>query len=332
MTSQPGAAAIRSDGERHITYFQAIFEAHQEEMQRDQRVVLIGEDIALYARVGLLDEAMSDRIFSSPISENGIAGMGVGAAITGLRPVVDLTIANFVYLAMDQIVNQAGKIRYMTGGQAAVPVVFRAAMWHGASNAAHHSDRPYPMFMNAPGLKIVVPATPADVKGLLKAAIRDDDPVLVFEDNSLWFQAGPVASGEFTVPIGVADILTEGSDVTLIAIGRSRMAALESAHELAEQGISLEVIDPRTLVPLDKRAILDSVAKTGRLVIVDPANRTGSAAAEIAAIVAEEGFDSLEKPILRVTTPDVHVPFSPVLEKPLYPSRARITRAVRQLL
>jgi pyruvate/2-oxoglutarate/acetoin dehydrogenase E1 component len=316
---------------RDISYFQAIFEAHQEEMTRDERVVLIGEDISLYTKAGILDAGLERRIFSAPISENGFCGMGVGAALTGLRPVVDLTIASFIYLAMDQIVNQAAKIRYMTGGQATIPIVFRASMWHEGSNAAHHSDRPYPMLMNAPGLKIVVPATPADVKGLIKSAIRDDDPVVVFEDNSLWFQSGPVPEGEHLTPLGVAATRRPGDDVTLVAIGGAQKVALEAATVLASEGCSVEVIDPRSLVPLDRPAILGSVERTGRLLIVDPANRTCSAASEIAAIAAEEAFHCLKAPIVRITTPDVPIPFSPSLEDPLYPATAGIVDAIRKL-
>ncbi len=331
MSGEAGAPADGSGEIREISYFQAIFEAHQEEMARDERVVLIGEDISLYTRAGLLDGSLEGRVFSAPIAENGFSGMGVGAALTGLRPVVDLTIASFIYLAMDAIVNQAAKIRYMTGGQASVPIVFRASMWHEGSNAAHHSDRPYPMLMNAPGLKIAVPATPADVKGILKAAIRDDDPVVVFEDNSLWFKSGPVPAGDHLTPFGVAEVRRKGSDVTLVAIGGTQGVALEAAEQLAGQGVSLEVIDPRTLVPLDHETILASVARTGRLVIVDPANRTNGAAAEIAAIAAEYAFDQLRWPIVRVTTPDVPIPFSPAMEQPLYPSVADIVEAVRKL-
>jgi len=315
-----------------ISYFEAIFQAHQEEMMRDENIVLIGEDISLYTRAGIMDGELESRIFSAPIAENGFTGMGVGAALTGLRPVVDLTIASFVYLAMDQIVNQAARLRYMTGGQSSVPIVFRASMWHNASNAGHHSDRPYPMFMGVPGLKVIVPATPYDVKGLLKAAIRDDDPVIVFEDNSLWFQMGEVPDEDYVVPIGVADIKREGTDVTLITIGSTQKDSLAAAEVMATEGISVEVIDPRTLSPLDTDTILDSVAKTGRLVIVDPANRTMSAATEISAIVSEEGFDSLKKPVLRLTTPDVVIPFSPALEKPLYPGQDAIVAAIKKLL
>jgi len=325
------ASPLKSHNAREISYFQAIFEAHQEEMFRDERVVMIGEDISLYARAGILDARLEQRIFSAPISENGFCGMGVGAAMTGLRPIVDLTIASFIYLAMDPIVNQAAKIRYMTGGQATIPIVFRAAMWHAGANAAHHSDRPYPMLMNAPGLKIVVPATPADVKGLLKSAIRDDDPVVVFEDHSLWFRSGPVPEGEHLTPLGVASVVRPGDDVTLVAIGGARTVALEAAAALADEGCSVEVIDPRSLVPLDRPAILGSLERTGRLVIADPANRTCSAASEIAAIAAEEAFHGLKAPIVRITTPDVPIPFSPRLENPLYPAAADIVDAVRRL-
>jgi pyruvate dehydrogenase E1 component beta subunit len=325
----PGASAAQA---RDITYFQAIFEAHQEEMQRDERVVLIGEALSLYTRTGLLDASLSPRIFSAPIAENGFAGIGVGAALTGLRPVVDFTIASFVYLALDPVVNQAAKLRYMTGGQARVPVVFRAAMWHGGSNAAQHSDRPYPMLMNVPGLKVVVPATPADVKGLLKAAIRDDDPVFVFEDHSLWFQTGEVPGGDHVTPIGAAAVRRSGDDLTLVAIGGTQQAALAAADTLAADGVSAEVIDPRSLVPFDRETLLASVGRTGRLVIVDPAHRTLGAAAEIAAMVAEEAFDCLRGPIARVATPDVPIPFSPALEGPLYPSHDAIVAAARRLL
>jgi pyruvate dehydrogenase E1 component beta subunit len=316
-----------------ITYMDAINQALGEEMARDENVILIGEDIALYGARGFYGEVDESRIRSAPISENSFAGMGVGAAITGLRPVVDLTIASFVYLASDQIINQAGKLRFMTGGQVSVPVVFRASMWHNGSNAAQHSDRPYPMFMNAPGLKVLVPSTPSDMKGLLKSAIRDDDPVVIFEDNDLWFIKEEVSDDpDFLVPIGVADIKKAGSDVTVVSIGGCLQPSLAAANKLEAEGISVEVLDPRTLVPLDKATIIRSVEKTGRLVIVDYAHRTNSAAAEIAAIVAEEAFGSLRGPIQRVTTPDVHIPFSPALEKQLYPSTEDVLTAVKKIM
>jgi pyruvate dehydrogenase E1 component beta subunit len=320
------------ESERQLSYFEAIFEAEQQEMDRDERVILIGEDIHLYSGSGLL-QVDPKRLRSTPISENSFCGLAVGAAMTGLRPIVDLTIASFAYLASDQIINQAAKLHYMTGGRARIPVVIRASMWHNGSNAAQHSDRPYPMFMNAPGLKIVAPATPADMKGLLKSAIRDEDPVMVFEDNDLWFRRGPCpAAPDFLVPIGVADVKRAGGDLTIVSVAGCLPHALEAADVLAAEGVAAEVIDVRTLVPLDRGAILRSVAKTGRLVVVDYAHRTCGAAAEIAAIVAEDGFESLRRPIQRVTTPDVNIPFSPALEKPLYPSAGRIAAAARRIL
>ena len=322
-----------SHGEvRETSYFEAIFEAEQQEMDREERVLLIGDDIYLYAGSGLLN-VDPKRLRSAPISENSFCGMAVGAAMTGLRPVVDLTIASFAYLGSDQIINQAAKLHYMTGGKARVPVVFRASMWHNGSNAAQHSDRPYPMFMNAPGLKIVVPATAADMKGLLKSAIRDDDPVMVFEDNDLWFRRGQCpAHPDVLVPIGVADIKRAGGDVSIVSVAGCLPHALSAADALAKDGIEAEVIDVRTLVPLDRATILGSVARTGRLVIVDYAHRSCGAAAEIAAIVAEDGFESLRRPIQRVTTPDVNIPFAPTLEKPLYPSAERIVSAAKRLI
>jgi 2-oxoisovalerate dehydrogenase E1 component len=315
---------------REISYFAAIFEALREEMARDERVILIGEDVALYG--DSLLEGFANRLWSAPISENGFVGMAVGAAMTGLRPVVDLTVANFLYLAMDQLANQAAKMRYMTSGQGRVPAVFRAGLWHNNSIAAQHSDRPYPMLMNVPGLKVAVPATPYDVKGLLKAAIREGDPVVLFEGLSLWFQTGAVPEQDYVVPLGVADTKRVGNDVTVVAIGDTVAHALAAADTLSADGISIEVIDPRTLVPLDKSAIITSVGKTGRLVVVDLANKTAGAAAEISAIIAEEAFDSLKAPVLRVTTPDVPIPYSPALEKPLYPNAERIVAAVRRQL
>jgi pyruvate dehydrogenase E1 component beta subunit len=242
---------------------------------------------------------------------------------------VDLSYSTFLYMAMDQFVNQVAKSRYMFGGQASLPVVFRSAMFYGLSTAAHHSDRPYPMFMNVPGLKIMVPSTPTDAKGLLRTAIDMDDPVLSFEACLLWGTKEDVQDGEFRIPFGVARKLREGKDVTIVAISTAVHAAMQAAQKLEAEGISTEIIDPRTLVPFDSEAVLNSVGRTGRLVIADPANRTCGAAAEISAIVAEQAFDSLRAPIMRVTTPDTHVPFSPALEKQLYPNADKIIDAVR---
>jgi acetoin:2,6-dichlorophenolindophenol oxidoreductase subunit beta len=327
------AAALPSSAHRRISYIDAIVQAQIEEMQRDERVILIGEDLAIYGDWKVAGTFGTRRVWSTPISENSFSGMAVGAAMTGLRPIVALTIASFMYLAADQIINQAGKLHFMTGGQMKVPAVFRCTMYYNSSIAAQHSDRPYPMYMNAPGLKIIAPTTPSDMKGMLKSAIRDDDPVVVFEDSTLWTVKEEVSTDpEALVPIGKADVKHEGSDVTVVAIAGCVKHALAAAKHLESEGISIEVVDPRTLVPLDKETIIRSVAKTGRLIVVDNANRTCGAAAEIAAIVGEEAFESLKRPIIRLTTPDVHIPFSPVLEKPLFPSQSSIVAAVTRLL
>jgi pyruvate/2-oxoglutarate/acetoin dehydrogenase E1 component len=316
-----------------MSYLEAVVQAQIEEMDRDPRVILMGEDIPVYGGGKILERYDATRIWSTPISETSFTGLGIGAAITGLRPIVDLGIASFMYLASDQIINQAAKLRYMTGGQVKVPIVFRCCMYYGASIAAQHSDRPYPLFMNVPGLKIISPGSAADIKGLLKSAIRDDDPVLVFEDTKLWPVKGDVPiDPDCLVPIGKADIKRKGTDVTLVAIAGSLRPALEAADALAQQGVSVELIDPRTLKPLDMETIIASVAKTGRLVVVENAHRLCGVAGEIAAIVCEEAFDLLKKPIQRLTAPDVHVAFSPVLEELLYPNKDKIIAAIKKIL
>jgi pyruvate/2-oxoglutarate/acetoin dehydrogenase E1 component len=316
-----------------MSYMDAIVQAQVEEMQRDERVIMMGEDIAVYGSGDLVERFGPKRIWAMPISETSFTGVGIGAAITGLRPIVDLNIASFMYLASDQIINQAAKLRYMTGGQIKVPIVFRVCMYYGVSIAAQHSDRPYPLFMNVPGLKIISPTSPADVKGLLKAAVRDDDPVMFFEDIKLWTVKGDVpADPDYLVPIGKADVKRAGNDVTMVAIGGAMRPALEAAEALGEEKISVEVIDPRTLKPLDMDTIIKSVVKTGRLVLVENAHRIANASAEIAAEIAEDAFASLKRPIVRLTAPDVQVPFSPALEETLYPRKEQIIRAVRKLL
>lgn len=316
---------------RELTYLQAIREAHWEEMARDPDVIVMGQDMRanLYgAYAGLAEEFGGHRVRDLPTSETACVGAAAGAAMVGLRPIVDMTIASFVFVAMDQFVNQVAKDRYMHGGQVRLPVVYRACMYFHGATAAQHSDRPYPMFMQVPGIKIVVPATPADVKGLLKAAVRSDDPVMCFEDSSLWRTTGPVSDDDVLVPIGQADVKRIGTDLTVVAIGRAVGFALAAADEVAARGISAEVIDPRTVAPLDWETIFESVGKTRRLVVVDSALRTCSAASEISATVSEELFDALEAPICRVTAPDVHTPFSPALESNLYPDVHKITNAI----
>jgi len=321
-------------------FLEAINQAIIEEMRRDENVFMMGEDIrrAIYgATANLLSEFGEKRVLDTPLSENGFFGAAIGASLVGMRPVVE-TLTSFMWVAMDQLISQAAKMRYMFGGQATLPVVYRASMFYGAGSAAHHSDRSYPMFMNMPGLKIVVPSNPADMKGLLKSAIRDDDPTIVFEDGTLFGMRGEVPDnadlpgGELIVPFGEAKIVREGTDCTIVAIAGSVNHAITTADQLAQEGISVEVVDPRTLVPLDKKAILKSVEKTGRLVIADPAHKVCSAASEIASIVAEEGFWSLQAPIQKVASEQVHIPYTPALEKLVYPDVAKITAAVKRTL
>jgi pyruvate dehydrogenase E1 component beta subunit len=318
-----------------FSYLQAIRDAQAEEMERDPTVVLLGEDVRrnIYGSTGeLFDKFGGDRVFDTPMSENGYLGCGVGAAMTGLRPIVDIGISSFLYCAADQIISQAAKNRYLFGGQAKVPLTIRAGVFYNRGNSAQHADRPHAFFMAIPGLKIITPASPADAKGLLKCAIREDDPVLCFEDATCWSQKEEIPDGEHLVPLGVGRIRRHGNDVTIVAIAGSVIHAVAASEELAKEGVSAEVIDPRTLVPLDRDLILGSAARTGRLVLVDTANRTCSAASEIAAIAVEEIFESLKAPIQRVTTPDVHVPFSRSMERPLYPNAERIAAAVRRAL
>lgn len=326
-----------------MSYLGAIGAAQREAMEADERVVIIGEDVEanVYGTTGagksrkdkgdFLEMFGANRIRNTPISEEVIVGAAIGAAMTGLRPIVDLSYSSFLYMAMDQFVNQAAKNRYMFGGQASIPVVFRSAMFYGLNTGAHHSDRPYPMFMNVPGLKIIVPATPYDAKGLLRTAVDTDDPVLTFEACMLWGSKGEVPEEEYRIPFGQASVARTGDDVTVVAISSAVPEALAAAEALAGEGVSVEVIDPRTLVPFDTEAVIRSVSRTGRLVIADPAHRTCSAAAEISAIVAEEAFGSLRAPIVRVTTPDIQIPFSPALEKQLYPNRTKIEHAIRKV-
>ncbi len=326
-----------------MSYLGAIGAAQREAMEADERVVIIGEDVEanVYGTTGagksrkdkgdFLELFGANRIRNTPISEEVIVGAATGAAMTGLRPIVDLSYSSFLYMAMDQFVNQVAKNRYMFGGQASIPVVFRSAMFYGLNTGAHHSDRPYPMFMNVPGLKIMVPSTPYDAKGLLRTAVDMDDPVLTFEACMLWGLKGEVPEEEYHIPFGEARTVRSGDDVTVVAISSAVPEAEAAAASLAEEGVSVEVIDPRTLVPLDVDAVIRSVQRTGRLVVADPAHRTCSAASEIASIVAEEAFESLRAPIVRVTTPDTQIPFSPALEKQLYPNRNSIADAVRRV-
>ena len=318
-----------------VTYLEALNEAMSEEMQRDEKVFVMGEDVGwnlLGATAGLLNKFGPERVRNTPISEAGFVGAGAGAAMVGMRPVVDMLIAPFVYVAFDQIVSIIAKSTYLYGGQAKMPIVLRAPMLYNAGNAAQHSDRPYPAFMGIPGLKLIAPSTPYDAKGMLKAAIRDDDPVISFEDWTLTGLRGEVPDDDYIVELGKAAIKREGTDVTIVAIAGSVPHAVTAAERLEHAGVSAEVIDLRSIVPMDREAILASVEKTGRLVVADPAHEMGSVASEISAIVAQEGFWNLRAPILRVTTPHTHIPFSATLERPLYPNADKITAAAQRLM
>ena len=304
---------------REITFSQATLEAMEEEMERDESVFVMGEDIARQGGIfgqfkGLTDEFGTDRVRDTPISETAIIGASVGAALAGMRPVADMHFADFMGVAMDELYNQMAKIRYMFGGQCTVPVVVRAP--DGLSNqaAAQHSQSIEAWFMHVPGVKVVAPSNPADAKGLLKAAIRDDNPVIYFENKILYREAGPVPEGELMVPIGKAKVVEEGTDVTIISYSIMMKTALEVAEELKKDGISAEVIDLRTISPYDEETILESVKKTHRLVIVHEATKQGGVGAEISAMVAEKAIDYLDAPILRYGSPFVPVPFSPTLE------------------
>ena len=315
---------------REITFQKALEEAVAEEMRRDARVFTMATDFT----GDPAKEFGPERVRFTPISEAVLTGMGLGAAGCGFRPIVNWRMVTFSFVAMDQIVNQASKIRYMFGGQADFPVTYRCSTGGGIGLAAQHSQSPYSMWMHLAGLKIILPATPADAKGLLKSAIRDNNPVVSFECSRLAAATGPVPEGEHLVPLGVADVKRAGTDVTVIGLAYYVSEALAVAEELAREGVSIEVVDPRTLVPMDAETLRASVRKTGRVVIVDEAPSTCSAAAEIAALVAEdpETFRALRAPVRRVCAVPVPVPYSPTLEQAALPTREDIKAAVYDVL
>lgn len=321
---------------RELTYIEAINEALVEEMGHDERVFVMGQDVGAYgglfgATSGLQERFGTRRCFDTPISETFLAGGGVGAAITGLRPVVELQFADFVAIAMDEIYDKAAKWRYMHGGLFTVPLVIRAPEGAMGGAGPEHSQCPEALFWSAAGLYVVTPSTPADVKGLLKTAIRDDNPVLFLEHKALSNTKGEVPEGEHLVPLGEADVKREGSDVTVVAWSNMVPRALEAAETLEAQGTSVEVVDPRGIRPLDKEAILGSLEKTGRIVFVHEAPKPGGPASEVMAIIAEEAVDLLEAPIKRVAAPDTPIPQSMHLEKLLVPTTEDIANAVRHL-
>jgi len=322
---------------RKITYREALREALREEMQRDPTVFLLGEDIGKYwggafkVTEGLAEEFGEERVRDTPISESAIIGTGVGAAITGMRPVAEIMFGDLTALAMDQIANQAAKIRYMFGGQAKCPLVIRTPFGAGVNIASHHSQSLEAWFMHVPGLYVAVPSTSYDAKGLLKSAIRGNNPVMFCEHKLLYPIEGEVPEEEYTIPFGLADVKREGEDVTIVATLYMVHKALSAAEILQKEGISVEVVDPRTLTPLDKQTIIDSVKKTGRIVIVSEDCKTAGVSAEIAAIIAEEAIDYLDAPIRRVAEPDTPIPFSPPMEQYVIPDEKAIIKTVKEV-
>jgi pyruvate dehydrogenase E1 component beta subunit len=322
---------------RTITYAQALAEAMAEEMRRDPSVMLWGIDIGPYggafgATRGLFEEFGPERVIDMPVSEAGYTGCGVGAAATGLRPVVELQFSDWITIASDQLINQASKMRYMFGGEISIPLVLRAPVGGYLSAAAQHSHMFESMFAFVAGLKVVLPATPYDAKGLLKSAIRDNNPVIFFEHKKLYEEEGEVPEEEYTVPLGRADVKRPGSDVTLVTYSYMVGKSLSAAEQLAEEGIDVEVVDLRSIDPMDEETILESVRKTHRLVVVQETWRKCSVSSEVAAIAAEKALDYLDAPVLRVTAHDVPNPFAPVLEEYVLPSEAKIVAAIKQVL
>jgi len=321
-----------------LRYREALNQALHEEMERDPAVFLLGEDLrepwggTFKVTEGLSSAFGDDRVLNTPISENGIVGVALGAALMGLRPVVELMFLDFAFLAMDQIANQVAKIRYMTGGQVKVPLVIRMPGGGYKNAAAQHSQSLEALFAHVPGLLVAMPASPADAKGLLKTAIRLDDPVIFIEHKSMYLDTGEVPAGEHLVPFGVADVKRPGSDVTVVAWSRMVPFSLKAAEQLAAEGIDVEVIDLRTLVPLDEAAVLSSVARTGRLVVVQEAPRRAGFGSEVAALVAEQIPDALRAPIRRVGALNTPLPMAPSLERVVLPQVASIARAVRQTM
>ena len=322
---------------RELSYLEAIREALQQEMRREPRVFVIGEDVGVYGGAfgvtrGLVEEFGEQRIIDTPISELGIAGAITGAALTGMRPVGEIMFMDFTTLAIEQLVNQAAKIRFMFGGTATVPFVLRCPAGSGTGAAAQHSQSLENWFVHVPGLKVVMPSTPYDAKGLLLAAIRDDNPVIFVEQKLLYKTRGPVPEEDYTVPLGKADIKRAGRDLTIVATGVMVARALEAAEQLAREGIEVEVVDPRTLKPLDAEPIIQSVSKTGRVLIVHEAARTGGYGGELAAIIAEsEAFDYLDAPIVRLAGRDMPIPYNRTLEYHTVPQVENIVEAARQL-
>ena len=327
---------LTKDPVRELTFAQAVNEALAEEMRRDERVFIIGEDVAeagtpFKVLSGLVDEFGKERVIDSPISEAGITGICVGAAMTGMRPVVDIMFGDFITLTMDQMVNQAAKIHYMSGGKLKVPLVLRTTLGATRRSAAQHSQSLHAWMSHIPGLKVVLPSTPYDAKGLLKTAIRDDNPVVFFEDKLSFQLKGPVPEGEYTIPFGVADIRRAGTDITLVATSSMVDVALAAANQLMEIGISAEVVDPRTTVPLDRETLIESAKKTSRAVVIDEGYEQYGATAEIASVIADGAFYYLDAPVKRIGAMNVPVPFSPPLEDLTVPTVEKVMETAKAL-
>jgi pyruvate dehydrogenase E1 component beta subunit len=325
----------KSNG-REITFGEAIREALAEELRRDPNVFIIGEDVAeagtpFKVLVGLVDEFGPDRVIDSPISEAGITGIAVGAAMTGMRPVVDIMFGDFIPLTMEQMVNQAAKVHYMSGGKYKVPMVMRTTLGATRRSAAQHSQSLHAFFSHVPGLKVVIPSTPYDAKGLLKTAIRDDNPVAFFEDKLMYQLKGPVPEEEYTIPFGVADIKRTGTDITIVATSSMVHIALGGATLLEEVGISAEVIDPRTTFPLDKQTLIDSAKKTSRAIVIDEGYERYGVTAEIASVIADGAFYYLDTPVKRMGAMNVPVPFSPALEDLTVPTEESVVEIAKML-
>ncbi|NHF60955.1 pyruvate dehydrogenase complex E1 component subunit beta [Flavobacteriaceae bacterium TP-CH-4] len=320
-----------------LQFREAIAEAMSEEMRRDETIYLMGEEVAEYngaykASKGMLDEFGDKRVIDTPISELGFAGVGVGSTMTGNRPIIEFMTFNFALVGIDQIINNAAKIRQMSGGQFPCPIVFRGPTASAGQLAATHSQAFESWYANCPGLKVVVPSNPADAKGLLKSAIRDDDPVIFMESEQMYGDKGEVPEGEYTIPLGVADIRREGSDVTIVSFGKIIKEADKAADELGKEGISCEIIDLRTVKPLDYDAVVNSVKKTNRLVIVEEAWPFGNVSTEITYHVQENAFDYLDAPIQRINTADTPAPYSPVLLEEWLPNHEDVIKAVNKVL
>ena len=320
-----------------LQFREAIAEAMSEEMRRDDTIYLMGEEVAEYngaykASKGMLDEFGAKRVIDTQISENGFSGIGVGSAMNGNRPIIEFMTFNFSLVAIDQIINNAAKMRQMSGGQFNIPIVFRGPTASAGQLAATHSQAFESWYANCPGLKVVVPSNPADAKGLLKSAIRDDDPVIFMESEQMYGDKGEVPEGEYLIPLGVADIKRKGNDVTIVSFGKIIKEAYKAAEELAKDGIECEIIDLRTVRPMDKKTILESVKKTNRLVILEEAWPFGNVATEITYMVQNEAFDYLDAPIVKINTADTPAPYSPALLAEWLPNSEDVVKAVKKVL